>query len=144
MKDKTAKEIVKAIGKEVKASGNTCCNLSGGVCNALTEQEFIKYFSSNDCGTIRCPFFKPESELIRVGDKFLTDKEHSQWLKMTVRVRWLEKRLDALDRYCLGMEIDLSNDPAYYRGMRAGITYAVDYLSREIRKLKIIEDEQQK
>lgn len=51
----------------------------------------------------------------------------------------MNKRLDTLDDYALNMVVNLDNAP-YERGFRAGITYAVDYLTKELRKVRIKED----
>ena len=142
MNKATAKKIMNAIVKEQQYKGVKCCNCSRGGCLALSDDAYFEAFLSGKCDTLACPFYKPDKDLIRIGDVLLTEDEFKAYKKTKVTVNWLNKRLDELDNYALEMHINLDN-AEYERGMRAGISYAVDYMAKQLRKVRIEKDEQQ-
>lgn len=134
MNKEEAKAIIAVIAEEQEKNGNNCCNFRGG-CTALNDSEYIKNSVDEICGTIACPFFKTNEDQIRIGDKLFTEEEYRAYRNTKITVKWVNKRLSALDDYALNMVINLDNAP-YDRGVRAGITYAVDYITRELKKVR--------
>lgn len=39
-------------------------------CAILSEWAYAEIHASGDCGTVRCPFYKPDKLVERVGDAF--------------------------------------------------------------------------
>ena len=138
MNKETTKALVAVIADEIRESDNTCCCLRGGVCEALTDTEFINQFTAKTCGTVGCPFFKPSRDMIRVGNKFFTEREWKEYQNIKLTVEKVNKWVDDLDAYALDMIINLDN-ASYDRGVRAGISYAVDYMTRKLRQIKVKE-----
>ena len=132
----TSKAIAKYVEKSLRVNNScNCCNLRGG-CSALIDSEFVKNCLDGTCGTIKCPFYKPDENLIRVGNTFMTTEQFKKYQNTTITVKWLNKRLDDLDNYALSKLINLDNED-YERGVRAGISYATEYLTKQMKKVKM-------
>ena len=135
MKKAHAKAMLKTAGIIAKRIDCDCCNFRGGCCTVLNDTEYLRAIVNDDCGNVGCPFYKPEENLVRVGDNFFTQEGYQKYLRMTVRVRWIRNRLDKLNENARRIALETDRDI----GKREGIEYAVDYLTREINRLKIEE-----
>lgn len=136
MDKSTSRAIAKYIEKHLRANEeNNCCNLRGG-CQAIIDSEFVKNCLDGTCGTTNCPFYKPDKDLIRVGNTFMTEEEFKKYLNTNVTIKWLTKRIDELDNYAATMPINLDN-ASYERGVRTGISYATNYLTKQMKKVRM-------